>query len=69
MEEIEYFQEQGLKGLERDKWNTVEWREFEVGWRSARSGEGKGIKVGWDVKCIKGSEVQWVVGLGELCVL
>ena len=26
----------------------------EVGWRSAKCGEGKGIKAGWDVKCIKG---------------
>jgi len=31
MEEIEYFQEQGWKGV-----SGVEWREFEVGWRSAR---------------------------------
>jgi len=49
MEEIKYFQEQGL---ERDKWSVVEWREFEAGWRSAITGEGKGIKALWDVKCI-----------------
>ena len=47
-EEIEYLQEHGL---ESDKWSEMKWsevngREFEVGWRSAKCGEGKGIKAG-----------------------
>ena len=44
---IEYFQEQRL---ESDKWSKVKGTEVE--WRSAKYGEGKGIKAGWDVKCI-----------------
>jgi len=34
------------------KWNEVKWREFEVGWRSAKCGKWKGIKELWDVKYI-----------------
>ena len=45
--EIEYFQEYGL---ESDKWSEVKGTEVE--WRSAKCGEGKEIKAGWDVKCI-----------------
>ena len=41
VEEIEYFQEQGL---ESDKWSEMKGREFELEWRSAKCGEGKGIK-------------------------
>jgi hypothetical protein len=46
-EEIEYFQEQKLESY---KWSR--WSEFDMGWRSAKCGEGKGIKVGGDVKCM-----------------
>ena len=50
------------------KWSEV--KVTEVGWRSAKCGEGKGIKAGWEMKCIyKGSEVEWGVGLGEMCVI
>jgi hypothetical protein len=34
------------------KWRDVQWSEFEMGWRSAKYGEGKEIKAEWDVKCI-----------------
>ena len=43
------------------KWSKVQWRKFEVSWKSATCGEGKGIKAGWEVEC--------GLGLGEMCVM
>ena len=34
------------------KWSEVKVREFEAGWRTAKYGEGKRIKEGWDLKSI-----------------
>ena len=51
-----------------EKW-SVKWREFEVGWRSAKCGEGKEIKVGGMWSVYKGSEVGWGVNLGTMCVI
>jgi hypothetical protein len=40
-----------------------------VGCRSAKCSEGKGIKVGGMWSVYKGSEVEWGVGLGTMCVI
>jgi hypothetical protein len=50
MEEIEYFQEQGLESNKwQMKWGELKWSEDHL-----NAVEGKGIKAGRDVKCIYG---------------
>jgi len=65
-EEMEYFHEQGF---ESNKWSEVKWRELKKGQDQLKAMKGRELRRGGMWSVCNDCEVEWGVGLGEMCVI